>query len=69
MENVPLNKQSINNGLKFPKNVHDADTRDKIHKHLSDINDIITDEDIRRIKIDIPATPPVIKHSSKKHRK
>lgn len=69
MENIPINKQTFNNGLKLPKNVSDADTRDKIHKHLMDINDIITDEDIRRVKIDIPASSPAIKHSSKKNRK
>ncbi|MBS1929250.1 MAG: hypothetical protein IT254_04375 [Chitinophagaceae bacterium] len=29
--------------------------RDKIHKHLTDINDVITEEDIRRMTIEIPA--------------
>ncbi len=28
--------------------------RDKIHKHLTDINDVITEEDIRRMTIEIP---------------
>ena len=31
----------------------DFATREKIHKHLSDINDIITEEDIRNIKTDM----------------
>ena len=31
----------------------DFATKEKIHKHLSDINDIITEEDIRNIKTDM----------------
>lgn len=31
----------------------DPNMRAKIHKHLTDINDVITEEDIRKINIDI----------------
>ena len=36
------------------KKYFDLTTYEKIHKHLSDINDTITDEDIRNVKIGIP---------------
>lgn len=33
--------------------VIDAATYNKIQRHLTDINDVITDEDIRNIRIDV----------------
>ncbi len=38
----------------------DHATKEKIHKHLSDINDIITEEDIKNIKTDMTVMPFVI---------
>ena len=38
----------------------DQETKDKIHKHLEDKNDVITDKDIKNVKIpgkDTPSEP------------
>jgi len=32
--------------------VHDEDTKERIREHLSDINSVITEEDIRNVKTD-----------------
>jgi hypothetical protein len=44
--------------------VKDSRTYEKIQKHLSDINDKITDDDIRNMQIGIPyeSQPPSIKN-------
>jgi hypothetical protein len=47
--------------FKIPvRHSYDQETRVRIHKHLTDINDIITEEDIRNIKIGIPAANPAL---------
>ena len=47
-----------------PKTSHDSNeifsdeaTRDKIHKHLSDINDVITEDDIKNAKTSLSEGP------------
>jgi hypothetical protein len=50
MANLLLFKPTL---LKSRK-VRDVRTYEKIQKHLSDINDKITDEDIREMQIGIP---------------
>lgn len=43
-------------GLEKPVNPFasfDSETKNRIRKHLSDINDIITEEDIKNIRTDI----------------
>ena len=37
----------------FPAFFTDEMTRDKIRKHLNDINDVISEDDIRNIKTDM----------------
>jgi hypothetical protein len=51
MANLLLFKPTL---LKSRK-VRDVRTYEKIQKHLSDINDEITDEDIREMQIGIPS--------------
>lgn len=36
----------------------DDATQERIHKHLSDINDVITEEDIRNVKTDMSIVTP-----------
>jgi len=36
----------------------DTSTKEKIRKHLSDVNDVITEEDIKNIRTDIFITTP-----------
>ncbi|WP_255153699.1 hypothetical protein [Ferruginibacter sp. HRS2-29] len=36
----------------------DTSTKEKIRKHLSDVNDVITEEDIKNIRTDIFITKP-----------
>ena len=43
------------------KDLADDVTRKKIKKHLSDINDVITDQDIRNVKIPGKKARPVAK--------
>jgi|GEM_PF-2901933 len=69
MENLSHGRVNVNNAL-IPVNASpDPDTQNKIHKHLVDINDIITDDDIRRIKIDVPNYIPAPKQTRNKRRK
>ncbi|CAN5830130.1 hypothetical protein BH11BAC4_BH11BAC4_26910 [soil metagenome] len=35
---------------------HDNVTKSKIYRHLNDINDVISEEDIRNIKVSIPGS-------------
>lgn len=44
-------KQDINTGQKAPKKKGPKSLKDRIHKHIADKNDIITDEDLRNVKI------------------
>lgn len=37
----------------FPASFSDENTKNKIRKHLTDINDVISEEDIRNIKTDM----------------
>lgn len=52
-----LNASDNNVNLKIHQILKDETTHLKIHKHLSDINDEITDQDISNIKTELsPAT-------------
>ncbi|MEO6489907.1 MAG: hypothetical protein ABIO04_08225 [Ferruginibacter sp.] len=44
---------------------NDNATKDKIYRHLNDINDTITEEDIRNIKVSIPSTEIPARTNSK----
>jgi hypothetical protein len=56
MKQAAINSQEINAG-DVPKVYFDDVTQDKIHKHLSDINDVITEQDIKNIKTDMSILP------------
>jgi len=56
MAQNPTNDKSDNTN-KFKKFVDEA-TQDKIHKHLMDINDTISEQDIKNIKTDISSPEP-----------
>lgn len=43
---------------------NDSATRSKISRHLTDINDTITEDDIRNIKVDIPESFQVLTSST-----
>ena len=46
----------------------DVSTKDKIRKHLSDVNDVITEDDIKNIRTDIfyiPVPRFAMEHSAK----
>lgn len=42
----------------------DEVTKNKIDRHLRDINDSISDEDIKNIITDISSTPPIAKENT-----
>jgi hypothetical protein len=50
MRNLP-NKAGILDTLSPLRSYRDEITHEKIHRHLTDINDTITEEDIRNIQI------------------
>ncbi|MBN8834800.1 MAG: hypothetical protein ABS68_04210 [Niastella sp. SCN 39-18] len=54
---------SLNELLQEQKSFVDLETKKKIEQHLSNINDVITDNDLRNVKTDItliqPITPPI----------
>ena len=53
-------KDELNsNDTPTPKPVRDEVTKNKIDKHLSDINDTISEEDIQNIKTNITVAPKV----------
>jgi len=50
-------KSSANNSIYKPVDVfNDNVTKSKIYRHLNDINDVISEDDIRNIKVSIPGT-------------
>ena len=66
-----INKgQDPNSGLQIRETFEDKKTDNKIRKHLTDINDVITEEDIKNVRTDFepPATnedePPVNKRDA-----
>ena len=52
-----LNDDLTSNTGSPRKPLHDEVTKNKIDKHLSDINDTISEQDIKNIKTNIPAAP------------
>ena len=48
----PKSSQPDKLAVSKPK-ILDETTREKMHKHLSDIHDVITEEDIQNVQIDI----------------
>lgn len=48
----PILKAGIKKPIK-PFAAFDSETKHRIRKHLSDINDVITEEDIKNIRTDI----------------
>lgn len=61
MKQAPNNSQGMKPG-DTPKVYFDGVTYDKIHKHLSDINDVITEEDIKNVKTDMSILPLSLQH-------
>ncbi|MGK2862517.1 MAG: hypothetical protein ACSLE0_11315 [Chitinophagaceae bacterium] len=60
MDNEPKKNQTENRDAQ-PYSFSDIATKNKIKKHLSDINDVITEEDIANAKVpgeEDPITPP-----------
>lgn len=42
----------------------DQDLKEKIRKHLSDMNDVITDEDLKKVRTDIFSLRPAFNNPS-----
>lgn len=56
MKQAAMKSPEINAG-DTTKVYFDDVTQDKIHKHLSDINDVITEQDIKNVKTDMSILP------------
>ncbi|MBS1497388.1 MAG: hypothetical protein JSU03_02910 [Bacteroidetes bacterium] len=65
MKQPSLKSEEIYFGL-AEKIYFDDATKDRIRKHLSDINDVITEEDIRNVKTDISILPASLQQVSAK---
>jgi hypothetical protein len=50
--------KATNEARKAKKPKEDETLSDKVRRHISDKNDVITDEDIRDAKIEEPELPP-----------
>ncbi len=50
MDNHPIKNQSENDEAQ-PYSFSDEATKDKIKKHIYDINDVITEQDIANVKV------------------
>ncbi len=68
MQNVEsLTTSNINSNLMTHQIFKDESTHEKIHRHLSDINDQITDQDILNIKTEMtPATQVEFEKSARR---
>jgi hypothetical protein len=48
-------KSNIENGAKKPKRKRNETAKDKVHRHLTDKDDKITDEDLRDVVVGVKA--------------
>ncbi len=39
---------------------NDSNTKNKIYRHLNDINDVISEDDIRNIKVSLPGSENIL---------
>ena len=60
MDYISQDSVTVNTVYVSMRHSFDHETKSRIHKHLMDINDIITEEDIRNVKIGIPSPNPVM---------
>lgn len=60
MDYISQNSGTVNTVYVSVRHSFDHETKSRIHQHLMDINDIITEEDIRNVKIGIPSPNPAI---------
>lgn len=55
MINKPIDPDSLENDPK-PERFFDEKTENKVHQHLSDASDLISDEDIKEVRTDVGVT-------------
>ncbi|MBS1732478.1 MAG: hypothetical protein JST02_04195 [Bacteroidetes bacterium] len=59
--NTGIKSSAIDAGYRRTDIFNDQETRNKIYRHLCDINDVISEDDIRKVKVSItPAENNII---------